>query len=112
LLLIAFSDYFLLPFGTMCPGVAQPIVVWALSHQSLIKKMPYRYRLSYRQTDKGIFMFSCFSSQTMLACVKFTERKGEGERERERERERELIWVKDNAAMLGSINVCATHRKC
>lgn len=45
-------------------------VGWALPHQSLVKKMAYRF--VYKQSDEGIFLKWGSSSQIILACVKLT----------------------------------------
>jgi hypothetical protein len=42
LFLMACSACFLIEPRTTCPGMAPPTMGWALPHQSLIKKMPYR----------------------------------------------------------------------
>ena len=49
------------------PGVAPPTMGWALPHQSLHNKMPYR--LVYRS---GIFLIESPSSQMTLANIKLT----------------------------------------
>jgi hypothetical protein len=42
LLFTAFSHCFLIEARTTSPGMAPPVIVLALSHQSLTKKIPYR----------------------------------------------------------------------
>jgi hypothetical protein len=54
---LACSTYFVRAPRTTNPGVVPPIMVWALLHQSLIKKMLYRLVYS------SIFLFLFFSRQ-------------------------------------------------
>jgi hypothetical protein len=47
-----------------------PTVVWPLPHQSLIKKMPYKY--AYIQSCECIFLVVFPFSHMTLACVSLT----------------------------------------
>jgi hypothetical protein len=69
LLLMACSACFLLEPRTKIPGVALLTKSWALPHQPLIKKMPYR--LAYRPALWGHFLnwVSLFSGYSRLCQV-------------------------------------------
>lgn len=53
-----------------CSEVALLTMEWALSHQSLNKKVPHR--LAYREYDRGTFFIQNLSSQMTLTSVKLT----------------------------------------
>lgn len=66
--LMACSARLLVEPRTMSPRVSAPTVGWALPHQSLIKKMPYR--LAYSPVIRGVFSIEALSSPMTLTCVK------------------------------------------
>lgn len=72
LLSMVCSAYFLQQPGTTWLGMAPFTEGWALSYQSLVKKMSSR--VAYRQSDEDILSMG-FSSQTTLTCVTFTKNK-------------------------------------
>jgi hypothetical protein len=55
--------------GPTCSGMTLPTLVWVLTHQSLIKIVPYRLVC---RPIKGIFLVEAPSSQMTLVCVKLT----------------------------------------
>ncbi|EDL13592.1 mCG147471 [Mus musculus] len=70
LLIMACSACLLIEPRTPSHSLAQPIESWALSNQSLIKKMPYTF--AYNPSNGGSFLVKIPSSQMILICVKLT----------------------------------------
>ena len=70
LFLMASSDCLIIVARTTSPGVAPLTMGWALSNQSLIKKIPYK--LCRAQCQGGIFSTEAPSSLISIACVKLT----------------------------------------
>jgi hypothetical protein len=65
LLQIACSVCFLIDSRVPSPGTAPPIMYWAFSHQSLIKKMSYRF--AYIWSYGSVFSIE---APMALACVR------------------------------------------